>query len=265
MEPRDAATVILVRDGSDGLEVLLLRRRDDSGFVPGAYVFPGGAVDPHDAEPIFADHCAGLDDATASRRVGVQSGGLAFWVAGIRETFEEAGLLLAYDANGDLVSLVDGGRPAILDRHRRAVDDGTTLLADLCASEDLTLATDRLRYFGRWITPHGAPRRYDTYFFVAVVPEAQEAAADNRETVEHRWITPRAALAAHADGGFELILPTYRSLTLLDRFDGVESLLEAVDRAQGNGSGPHLVDDHGGWRLALDDHELTGAVGGGRA
>ncbi|MHB1447445.1 MAG: NUDIX hydrolase, partial [Acidimicrobiales bacterium] len=104
---RDAATVMLVRDGADGTEVFMLRRNLNSDFVGGAYVFPGGAVDPADREAELEPLCSGRTDAEASSLLSVESGGLAYWAAAIRECFEEAGVLLAYDRTGTILSLAD--------------------------------------------------------------------------------------------------------------------------------------------------------------
>ena len=108
--PLPAATVTLVRDGAQGLEVLMMKRNEKSAFVPGRYLFPGGAVDTSDGLADIHARCTGLNDETASKRLGIQSGGLAYWVAAIRESFEESGLLLAYGENGACVSHEQIGR-----------------------------------------------------------------------------------------------------------------------------------------------------------
>src|SRR5690606_10886860 len=147
VEVRPAATVMLVRDGADGLEVFMVRRNPRSEFVAGAFVFPGGAVDDHDSHPSVPDHCTDLSDARASHALGLPNGGLAYWVAAIRETFEECGLLLAYGPDGRLVRFDD---PAVEQRfleHRRRVDAGELSLVELCRAEGLTLASDALHYF----------------------------------------------------------------------------------------------------------------------
>lgn len=131
---RDAATVMVLRDGADGLEVCMLRRNLRSDFVGGAYVFPGGGVDEEDAHDDLAEVVTGLDDATASRQVEVPSGGLAFWVAAIRECFEEAGLLLAYDEDGRVVDFDDPERAARFVEHRREVDEGRRRLVEVCSA-----------------------------------------------------------------------------------------------------------------------------------
>lgn len=244
----DAATVMLVRDASSGgLEVFMLRRRLQSDFVGGAYVFPGGAVDPPDRAEHLESICAGRSDADASTRLGVSSGGLGYWVAAVRECFEEAGFLLAYDSAGRVVSLEE---PVVAERfnlHRAAVDTGQRDLADVCAEESLQLAVDRMSYFSRWITPKGAPRRYDTRFFLAEAPTGQTPLHDGRETITHCWVKPHDAVEAHDRGEFPLIFPTYRSLVALSRFDvAADALAAAAAIDVVPAVEPRVVADEGG-------------------
>jgi len=144
--PRDAATVVLLRDGAEGIEVFMLKRNLNSDFVGGAYVFPGGGVDPEDRADDLDAVCEGRADADASTRIGVERGGLAFWVAAIRESFEEAGVLLAYDRDGDLVDLDGDTGPAAARwaEHRREVDAGRRRLVEGCEAEPLRPAVGRL-------------------------------------------------------------------------------------------------------------------------
>ncbi|MEZ5142583.1 MAG: NUDIX hydrolase [Acidimicrobiales bacterium] len=222
---RDAATVMLVRDGDGGLEVFMLRRNLRSDFVGGAYVFPGGAVDPHDRHEDLEPVCAGRSDADASSRLDIDRGGLAYWVAAIRESFEEAGVLLAYDRDGDVVRFDDPGVAERFVAHRHAVDHGERRLVEICDEEGLRLAVDTMYYFAHWITPEGAPRRYDTRFFVARAPENQEPVHDDHEVIANLWVRPAEALARHQAGEYEMVFPTVRSLVALSRFDGADDLL----------------------------------------
>jgi glyoxylase-like metal-dependent hydrolase (beta-lactamase superfamily II)/8-oxo-dGTP pyrophosphatase MutT (NUDIX family) len=213
--PRPAATVVVVRDGELGMEVLLMHRTKAMDFAGGAHVFPGGAVDPADAA--LAAACADLDDAEASRRLDLPAGGLAYWVCAIRECFEESGLLYAY-AGTDLVrfdSPVAGDDAPAL---RRAMLAGTTSFGAIVASLGLRLAADRLAYLSHWITQAGRPRRYDTRFFIAAAPEHQRSMHDAGETVAHEWIVPRLALERHARGEMQLMFPTIKTLELLAKF-----------------------------------------------
>lgn len=225
--PLPAATVTLVRDAAHGLEVLLLQRNFGSGFMPGMHVFPGGALDAADASGELCALCEGLDDAAASRALGVARGGLAYWIAAIRESFEEANILLAYDASGDIVSLT-GPATQRFRAHRRALDEGGIGLEAIVRKEGLRLAADRLTYFGHWITPAGAPRRYDTRFFVAVAPELQEVAHDNHETIGHAWLRPADALDGHRRGEIKMRLPTVRTLEQLADHASAQALVAAL-------------------------------------
>lgn len=259
---RDAATVMLLRDGDRGLEVCMLQRNLNSDFVGGAYVFPGGAVDPEDADDDVVGVCAGRDDPAASRLVGVERGGLAFWVAAVRESFEEAGVLLAAHPDGEVVSFRDEQVAQRFVRHRAEVDSGRRRLAAVCAEEGLCLTVGDMHYFSRWVTPLGAPRRYDTRFFVAAAPREQVALHDDREVIGTRWLTPREALADHEAGRMTMIFPTVRTMVALDRFDAADEVLaHAAAQAQVPAVLPMLQDEGGGLRLLLPgDPEGTGGV-----
>ena len=261
-----AATVTLVRDSKHGLEVLMMERNLRSVFVPGNYVFPGGAVDEQDAAPDASELCAGLDDAQASAALGIASGGLAYWVAAIRESFEEAGLLLAYGPGGGIVELICDEMIERFSVYRQAVDEGGRSLASIVREEGLRIAADQLVYFSHWITPVGAPRRYDTRFFVAEAPPAQASLHDNRETISHVWIHPGVALDQHRAGGFKMRTPTVRTLEQFASFEHVASLLKAM-RAQRDVPAilPRLAKD--GRRLLPGDagyDEAAGIGAGGK-
>jgi 8-oxo-dGTP pyrophosphatase MutT (NUDIX family) len=225
---RDAATVMLVRDSTEGLQVFMLRRNLNSDFVGGAYVFPGGAVDEEDRHADLEAVCTGRSDDQASNMLGVDSGGLAFWVAAIRECFEEAGVLLAYREDEAVISLADNEIASRFREHRAAVDSGELRLVDLCRRESLQLAVDQIHYFAHWITPEGAPRRYDTRFFVTAAPAEQVPLHDDRETIANLWITPDEALARNQAGDFELILPTLKNLEAIASFERAADLLAAA-------------------------------------
>ncbi|MDE3008265.1 MAG: NUDIX domain-containing protein [Acidobacteriota bacterium] len=226
--PRPAATILVLRDRDQGFEVLMLRRNLRSDFVGGAYVFPGGGVDPGDASPRTHARILGLSDAQASRRLGLVSGGLAYYVASVRELFEEAGLLLACDASGQSVATSTALARA-LSHEREALNAGDLEFVDLLEREDLYVDATALRYLAHWVTPVGPPRRYDTRFFVARAPADQVAAHDQGETVAHRWLRPRDALEAHRRGEFEMIFPTVRNLEALIQFSRVDQVLEYAE------------------------------------
>lgn len=266
VELRDAATVMLVRDAEDGrgpgIEVFMLRRNLKSDFVGGAYVFPGGAVDPEDRHENLDPVCEGRSDADASRQLGVDRGGLAFWVAAVRECFEEAGVLLAHNGDGDLITFADADVDARFQIHREAVDSGSRRLIEICEEEQLQLAVDQMYYFSHWITPVGAPRRYDTRFFVTRAPIGQVPLHDNHETIANVWIRPEDALDQHREGRFDLIFPTMRSLMALERFSSAGDVVAAAAAIQNVPAIlPKIVEDPSGYRILLPgDDGYEGAI-----
>lgn len=263
---RDAATVILVRD-APRLEVLMLRRNDASVFVAGAHVFPGGALDTRDRIVVEHPAIGGRDDAGASERLGIERGGLAFWIAAARECFEEAGIVLGRPPGG---GAIPPGVLAAITADRDATERGDRDFLDVLAAAGLVLDLAAIHVFAHWITPEGAPRRYDTRFFVAAAPEGQEPSPDGDETVEATWTTPADALASFEEGSIDLIFPTLRSLEALTRFGTSDELLDAV-RAYDVDPGDHaVVGDHGGSRIRLpgdpaDTVSVGDSVGGRHA
>jgi 8-oxo-dGTP pyrophosphatase MutT (NUDIX family) len=205
--PKLAAALLLLRDGAGGLEVLTVTRHARADFAAGALVFPGGKVEAGDAA--LRSHCPGVD--------GLDDAALALRVAAIRETFEEAGLLLALD---------EGGAPAPVSRlpARR----GGASFAELITAAALPLAAAALIPFAHWITPPDRPRRFDTHFFVALAPCGQNVAADGHETVGAHWLRPTDALADGAAGRRVLNLATLCNLGRLARHATAEQALAAA-------------------------------------
>jgi 8-oxo-dGTP pyrophosphatase MutT (NUDIX family) len=249
---------MVVRDapaptGGTTLEVLMVRRNLRSDFVGGAYVFPGGAVDPLDGGAEAEVFCAGRSDAEASTLLGVASGGLAYWAAVVRETFEEAGLLLADRVGAPDLLGGDPGEEARFAAARAAVNAGTLRFLDLCREERLQLGVGDIHYFAHWITPRGAPRRFDTRFFVAAAPPGQIAAHDAGETIADVWISPHDALERHRAGEIEIIFPTIRNLQAIGRFATSVELLAAAARASSAVPTiePRVVPDGNGMRIVL--------------
>lgn len=256
---REASTVMLVRDDPD-LQVFMLRRNLNADWVGGAYVFPGGAVDPGDRSPEILARCPDRDDASASAHLGIADGGLGFWVAGVRETFEEAGVLLARSAATG--ALVDPDSPR-LESQRAELNAGSLTFIDVVEREDLVLDVGAMEVFSHWITPEGMHRRYDTWFFVAAAPDGHAYLHDDGETVASIWTRPADALAAADRGELELIFPTRKNLEALARFSSARELLDVVARATDvpPATQPQIVRDSGGTRLALPgDPEYAGAA-----
>lgn len=218
--PRPSATLVVVRESGRGVELLLLRRADKGDQNSGAWVFPGGLVDASDRG--CHPECAGLDDAGASARLGLERGGLDFYIAAIRECFEEAGLLFAVDQRGELVDLrgAAGTRLAALRQPLRA---GECDFARVCHDAGLRLAADRLFYIGHWVTPLGLPKRFDTRFFLALLPPGQASLHDSVETLDQVWLAPAVALAP--ENSRRMLKVTRNVIELVGRFPQLEALL----------------------------------------
>lgn len=232
---RPASTVLLVRDAPAGGEpdVFMVRRTLSASFARGMYVFPGGRVDDADGSPDVSGLCDGLDDSEASERLRIARGGLAYWVAAIRECFEEAGVLLARratDPDGALVTFADPDSSARFAEARALVHDGEMSLSELCRREGLRLATDAIHYVSHWVTPFGETRRFDTRFFVAGAPAGQDALHDELETIESLWIRPSEAFARHHSGEVVLMPPTLSNLQLVAGHPSAEAALRAASQ-----------------------------------
>ena len=232
---RDAATVMLIRDAHDdegrpAVEVCMLRRNLASEFVAGAYVFPGGSVDPADRGDAAGELCRGRSDDEASALLGIDSGGLAFWVAALRECFEEAGVLLDQPldaADGtEMLDTSDPAERARFEAHRLEINEGRTGLLDVCRTEGLALAADTVHYVSHWITPELAPKRFDTRFFVTAAPPGQVAHHDDGETIATIWVRPADALTRFEAGEIELLPPTIDNLEKLAVHDSTEAVMD---------------------------------------
>jgi 8-oxo-dGTP pyrophosphatase MutT (NUDIX family) len=220
-EPLLSATILLVRDGRSGLELFMVQRHHQIDFATGAMVFPGGKLEPGDRDPALrarAPAAAALPDAELALRAGA-----------IRETFEEARVLLARRRGS--ASLVSGDEElAIEARHRAALESHEIVLADLLAAEDLELACDLLVPFAHWITPEFMPKRFDTHFFLVEAPADHVAVHDGHESVDSVWITPAAAEAEAEAGRRSIIFPTLQNVKKLGRAKSVAEALAAARR-----------------------------------
>lgn len=226
--PRPAATVIIARDHDDGVEIFMMRRSEQMDFGAGNYVFPGGALDADDGDAHWASLCDGLDDAEASRKLNLPQGGLAYWIAAVRECFEESGLLLCRDRHGELVTHDDDSHADELAELRTELVAGKRSFAEVLDAHKLRPALDQLAYLSHWITPPGGTRRYDTRFLVTAVPLRQTASHDGNEAIAHQWIIPRAALEQHRKGEISMTPPTVKTLETLAQFSNSEALMTYV-------------------------------------
>ncbi len=230
VKARQAASVIVLRDAPRGLEVLMLRRADRPGDQnSGAAVFPGGLLDKADAG--HTELCTGLDVTAANARLATSDQGLNYWIAAVRECFEEAGLLFASDASGQLIALDgrDGLDGEALLALRHALHANTLDMAEVCQRLGVKLAVNELAYYSHWLTPAGLPKIFDTRFFVALAPPQQTARHDATETVELLWLTPAEALDEAR--GLKLLNVTSHTLKHLAGFATAQAVIDAA-RAQ---------------------------------
>jgi 8-oxo-dGTP pyrophosphatase MutT (NUDIX family) len=231
--PRDAATVILLRDRVDApYELFLMRRGRNQAFMGGAYVFPGGSLDQADTDPELTACIGGLDAADARRLLQEanlpDATALGLFVAAIRETFEEAGVLLARDPDGNTVDLSDPETAARFAGYRLELHEKRMTLAELARRERLVYAPDLLTPYSHWITPPIESRRFDTRFFLARLPEGQAPVHDRMELTDSRWLSPAFALAEHAAGSIVLMPPTLKTMEELLAFSGIGQLFDAA-------------------------------------
>jgi 8-oxo-dGTP pyrophosphatase MutT (NUDIX family) len=216
------------------LVVLLLERNIALEFVGGAYVFPGGKVEPQDSSSDVVLRCDGQTDESASSLLGLERGGLSYFVAGIRECFEETGILLArsdgsgiLDASGTaFVETLSEASRSVIGRYRQRLVHGECDFVTVVKELGLTLACDRLRYVAHWITPTSSPRRFDTRFFVTVTESCPLSLVDEEEVVKSIWIAPSQALEESKSGSLTMILPTIRNLESLEAFSNIAQLEE---------------------------------------
>jgi 8-oxo-dGTP pyrophosphatase MutT (NUDIX family) len=209
--------VILLRDRTEEpYEVFLVRRHRNQAFMGGAYVFPGGRLDYADADPELAACIGGFRAADAKRLLQEtdlpEATALGLFVAAIRETFEEAGILLARDARGNVVDLSAPETAARFSCYRLELHEGRLTLAELVRREGLIFAPDLLVPYAHWITPEIEPRRFNTRFFLARLPEGQVPVHDRLELTESSWMTPAFALAEHEAGRIVLMPPTMKTM-----------------------------------------------------
>jgi 8-oxo-dGTP pyrophosphatase MutT (NUDIX family) len=217
---RPASTILLLRESSRAgeIEVFMMVRHYEIDFNSGALVFPGGSVDKGDeeiiAKPELYSGGEGLDQAS-----------LSFRIAAIRETFEESGILLARPKGSK--SLVDAKRVSEIEANSRAaLCEGKTTFQKVLGDNGMLLALDELVPYAHWITPEGAPKRFDTWFFLAAAPPAQLGGHDGKESTDSIWLSPREALAGGESGRFKLPFPTTRNLIRLGKQNSVEAALD---------------------------------------
>ncbi len=240
--PRPAATTILLRDGVTGPEALLMQRHRRSGFVPGAWVFPGGRVDDEDADPALSDRVRGLDPDPVPPT--------GFWMAAVRELFEETGVLLA--RSGDDWADDASHSPAAGTLRGRLMDGDASLL-DAVRELDVVVDTGPMQHIAHWVTPVVEPRRYDTHFFAVSLPPGRRAEPDPREMTRAVWLTPTEALERFERGELPMVFPTVKTLAMLRDHGSVADVLAAARERAIPRILPRLVRTEGGVGIVVDD------------
>lgn len=256
VQPRLSSAVMLLRDhpSAQGIEVFMVRRAIQSDFMPDVYVFPGGSVSADDRIAEQAEGVCTPVAPSAADPEGRTSLGTGTRAAAIRELFEEAGVLLAYNP-GVMLAFNEENRGRFR-AYRQAFNQHKGSLVDMTHAEQLILATDHLGYFAHWITPEAVPKRFDTHFFLTTAPAGQQADYDRLETSEGVWIAPAEALTRHERGEFPLVFATIHQLRDLAAFASVKAALEATMTQHVPTTRPIVVLEDGKRRVYLpDDHQ----------
>jgi 8-oxo-dGTP pyrophosphatase MutT (NUDIX family) len=233
----------------------MVKRHAKSKFMAGLYVYPGGQVDDRDCNAESESMCYGLDAKGAAQILGgdlAPERALGHFVAAIRETLEEAGVLLATRDNGEMATLT----PDALSGYRSALQTGDTSMSQVMQSLNLKLDLGRLRYFAHWVTPPSEPRRFTARFFLCPVSAEQQAEFDAVETTDGLWLVPKDALERYAMGKFQTAPPTLRLLEQMAEFDSVEAALAAAPHCPVEPNAPCFADDAGVKSLVLPGDPL---------
>lgn len=230
--PKKASTVILLRDKEPGgLEVFLLKRHEKSSFMGGNFVYPGGRVDREDGSLEICSFSKGVTFDEAQKIFAATTSpeeSFAYWIAAIRELFEEAGVLLAYDQKGNLFQIKNREEQEKWLQYRESLQKGKISICEMAQREKLLFALDQLHYYAHWITPEARSERFDTRFFLARHPEGQEASYDQKETTEGVWLSPQKALEGNLKGEVVLSPPTLKTLEDLSQFNIIDEIFNSL-------------------------------------
>ena len=247
-----AATVLLLRDSKDGIEVLMVKRSKKSPFG-NLYVFPGGKIDDDDCHKDWKFHCDGHNDSKASEILGLSSNGLSYWIACIRESFEEVGILLAKRKSGEKLNL-EGHDKKKFDVYRKDLINQKISFLQICEKENLMLSTENIAPLSHWITPDFEIKRFDTRFFIAYLPDNQIVQHDGMELTQSLWINPNDALKKAMEGDMQMILPTTENLKLCSSFNCAKDMLENQKNMTENDIKtilPKFFKENGNWNVSF--------------
>ena len=263
MAPLDAATVILTRENEKGsFDIFLMRRHKKQSFMGGAFVFPGGRVDEADCDPQLHAFADGLDVEEARQKLGEADlpadKALGLFFAAVRETFEEARILLASDAEGKPIHLTDDQHVAQWETDREKIHEGEITLTDLARKENIRFALDHLMPYSHWITPEVETKRFDTRFLVARMPGEQRPRHDAIEMTESIWLTPSEALKRQKAGNLPLMPPTLKTIEELSEFSSIDHLFSSAASRKIQTILPQAFQAEGGFGVKLPyDPEYT--------
>jgi 8-oxo-dGTP pyrophosphatase MutT (NUDIX family) len=239
---RVAATVLLLRDGKDSMDIFMVQRNRAIEFASGALVFPGGSIDPDDHAIASNPEMVSTDGLSVETR--------AIRICGIRETFEESGILLARPRGSD--KLLSAAQLAEIEPQRARLAAGDVVFGEILRQHDLTPATDRLVPFAHWITPVNMPKRFDTHFLLAMAPADHIGRHDGNESVDSIWLAPKTALDGATSGRFTLPFPTVRTLIKLDKLRTAEAAMAHARETAVVTVIPELITrEDGGMRLRI--------------
>ncbi|MFW9821424.1 MAG: hypothetical protein ACFFE4_00725 [Candidatus Thorarchaeota archaeon] len=234
VEPKLAATVVLLREKSANIdseddcefEVFMAKRHKNTKFMSEHHVFPGGALDVQDLTKESKARLIGVGEKVISRLAEICEDPANIWIIAIRELFEETGVLIATDKEGNSLGKI-GEKPKKLKKYQKKLQTNRKTMTDVLAKEDLFYAGNNLRYFGRLITPEISPIRFDTQFFVCEFPQAQNINLFNDELTEYLWGTPKQILEKSKKGEIKLIYPQYSTLQRLRKFKTIQEVFDS--------------------------------------
>ena len=231
--PTPAASVLLIRDKNKKIEVFMIKRSMKTNFG-GVWVFPGGKIDKEDISGNYLKYSPHLSDSKASARLRLKKNGLSYWIACIRECFEESGILLANKKGLELKNTAFRDEDyGVINQYKNRILQGENIFFEMIDKLNLELATNELAYISHWVTPKIERRRYSTRFFIARTTD-QKAIHDGIEGIESKWINPEEALEKFNNGKYPMIMPTIKNLELICGYDNASELLSVMNRKDTN-------------------------------
>jgi 8-oxo-dGTP pyrophosphatase MutT (NUDIX family) len=233
VEPKLAATVVLLRKRSPGVEseddcefeVFMAKRHKNTKFMSEHHVFPGGAIDEQDLTKESRARLVGIDENVIANLTEICEDPANLWIIAIRELFEETGVLIATNKAGNSLGKIEE-KPKKLKKYQKNLQKKRKSMTDVLAKEKLYYAANNLRYFGRLITPKMSPIRFDTQFFICKFPQTQNINLFTDELTEYLWGSPKQLLEKFKNRQIKLIFPQYSTLQRLKEFKTIQEVFE---------------------------------------